>query len=92
MKAVIVGCGLSGITSALLLKEKGYEVEIFDTRNHVGGNCYDKKIENVMVHQYGPHGFHTNNEKVWKCMTNAFKILAVRRDENKYLSNFYINP
>lgn len=63
MKAVIVGCGLSGITSAILLKEKGYDVEILDTRHHIGGNCYDKKIEGVMVHQYGPHGFHTNNEK-----------------------------
>jgi len=65
MKAVVVGCGLSGITSAILLRQKGYKVEIFDTRNHIGGNCYDKKMEGVMVHQYGPHGFHTNNEKVW---------------------------
>jgi UDP-galactopyranose mutase len=60
MKAIIVGCGLSGITSAILLKEKGYDVEIFDTRHHIGGNCYDHKVEGVMVHKYGPHGFHTN--------------------------------
>ena len=65
MKALVVGGGLSGITSAILLKEKGYHVEIFETRHHIGGNCYDKKIENIMVHQYGPHGFHTNNKKVW---------------------------
>lgn len=74
MKAVIVGCGLSGITSAILLKEKGYDVEIFDTRHHIGGNCYDKKVEGVMVHQYGPHGFHTNNEKVWKFLNKYSKF------------------
>ncbi len=65
MKALVVGCGLSGITSAILLKEKGYNVEILDTRSHIGGNCYDSKIEGVMVHKYGPHGFHTNNKQVW---------------------------
>lgn len=65
MKAKIIGCGLSGIVSAILLKEKGYSVEIFDTRNHIGGNCYDEKIQNITVHKYGPHIFHTNDEEVW---------------------------
>tara|TARA_Y100000114_G_scaffold144784_1_gene153742 strand:- start:1749 stop:2726 length:978 start_codon:yes stop_codon:yes gene_type:complete len=74
MKSVVVGCGISGITAAILLKEKGYDVEIFDTRHHIGGNCYDKKIEGVMVHQYGPHGFHTNNEKVWKFLNKYSKF------------------
>ena len=37
MKATIVGCGLSGVVSAILLKEKGYDVEIFETREHIGG-------------------------------------------------------
>ena len=42
--AKIIGCGLSGITSAILLKEKGYNIEIFDKRDHIGGNCFDQKI------------------------------------------------
>ena len=45
MKAKIIGCGLTGIVSAILLKQKGYDVEIFDNRNHIGGNCYDEKIK-----------------------------------------------
>lgn len=66
MKAKIIGCGLSGIISAILLKEKGYNVEIFDSRDHIGGNCYDTKINNVTVHQYGAHIFHTNDDQVWR--------------------------
>lgn len=65
MKAKIIGCGLSGIVSAILLKEKGYDVEIFDSRDHIGGNCYDEKMNNITVHKYGAHIFHTNDEQVW---------------------------
>lgn len=66
MKFNIVGCGLSGITAAILLKEKGHSVEMFDTRTHIGGNCFDGIINDVMVHQYGPHIFHTNDDEVWQ--------------------------
>lgn len=63
--AKIIGCGLSGITSAILLKEKGYNVTIFEKRNHIGGNCFDQNINGVNVHKYGPHIFHTNDEEVF---------------------------
>lgn len=65
MKINIIGCGLSGITAAILLKEKGHDVEIFETRSHVGGNCYDEKVDGITVHKYGAHIFHTNDEDVW---------------------------
>ena len=35
MKINIIGCGLSGITAAILLKEKGHSVEIFENRHHI---------------------------------------------------------
>lgn len=73
-KAKIIGCGLSGITSAILLKEKGYDVEIFDSRPHIGGNCYDEKINNVTVHKYGAHIFHTNDEEVWSFLNRYTKF------------------
>jgi len=64
-KAKIIGCGLSGVVSAIILKDRGYDVEIFDTRNHIAGNCYDHKKEGVTVHKYGAHIFHTNDDGVW---------------------------
>jgi UDP-galactopyranose mutase len=65
MNAKIIGCGLSGIVASILLKQRGYDVEIFDTRNHIGGNCYDENIKNITVHKYGLHIFHTNDLEVW---------------------------
>lgn len=67
--AKIIGCGLSGITSAIILKEKGYNIEIFDKRDHIGGNCFDQKINNTLVHKYGPHMFHTSDEDVFSFLS-----------------------
>ena len=69
MKFVIVGCGLSGITSARLLKDQGHEVQIFESRNHIGGNCYDIDIEGLHFHKYGPHIFHTDDEEVFEFLS-----------------------
>jgi len=66
-KIAIAGAGLSGAVIARELAEKGYLIEVFETREHIGGNCYTyrDKDTGIMVHKYGPHIFHTNDEKVW---------------------------
>lgn len=69
MKINIIGCGLSGIVSAILLKQKGHEVRIFESRNHIGGNCYDSNVAGTLVHNYGPHLFHTNDEEVFSFLS-----------------------
>jgi len=63
-RAVIVGAGLSGMTAGVLLSEAGWRVSIFETRDHIGGNCYDEVDSDVFVHTYGPHIFHTNSVSV----------------------------
>ena len=74
MKINIIGCGLSGITSAILLKEQGHKVEIFESRPHIGGNCYDEKKDGVTVHQYGAHIFHTSDKDVWDFVSRYTKF------------------
>jgi UDP-galactopyranose mutase len=74
MKIKIIGCGITGIISAVILKEMGHNVEIFDSRDHIGGNCFDEKIENITVHKYGAHIFHTNDENVWSFVNRYTKF------------------
>ena len=66
-KIAIVGAGFSGAVIARELAQAGYSVDVFDTRPHVAGNCHTERDSEtgVMVHTYGPHIFHTSNEKVW---------------------------
>ena len=69
-KIAIVGAGFSGAVIARELAECGYQVEVFERRLHVAGNCHTERdpVSGVMVHRYGPHIFHTDNERVWKYM------------------------
>lgn len=73
MKIKIIGCGLSGITCAILLKEKGHEIKIFESRNHIGGNCYDSNVCGTLMHNYGPHLFHTNDDEVFNFLSKYTK-------------------
>jgi len=63
----IVGAGFSGAVIARELAEAGIAVDVFDSRSHVAGNCHTERDVDtgVMVHKYGPHIFHTDNERVW---------------------------
>lgn len=62
---LIVGCGLYGAVCAHELVEKGYKVLIIDKLDHIAGNIYTKKVENIDVHVYGAHIFHTSMKHVW---------------------------
>jgi len=70
-KVVIAGAGFAGATVARKLAEAGYTVDLYEKRNHVGGNAYDYVDESgSFVHQYGPHIFHTNLENVYSFLSN----------------------
>jgi UDP-galactopyranose mutase len=67
VRFAIVGAGFSGAVVARELVEAGHTADVFDTRDHVAGNCHTSRHETgVMVHTYGPHIFHTQYEHVWQ--------------------------
>jgi UDP-galactopyranose mutase len=61
----VVGCGMFGAVFARRAAECGRRVLVIDKRDHVAGNCYSERIAGVEVHRYGPHIFHTDDERVW---------------------------
>ncbi len=67
MNILLVGAGLSGAVIGRRLAEDGHTITIIDGRDHIGGNCHTERDAEtgVMVHVYGPHIFHTDDEEVW---------------------------
>ncbi|CEF53281.1 UDP-galactopyranose mutase [Acetobacter ghanensis] len=63
----VVGAGFSGAVIARHLASRGHKVVVVDERSHLAGNCHTERDNQtgVMVHRYGPHIFHTANERVW---------------------------
>lgn len=63
---LIVGCGLFGAVFAHEAQKKGKSVLFIEKRNHIGGNIYCELQEDILVHKYGAHIFHTSNKRVWE--------------------------
>lgn len=62
---LIVGAGLFGSVFAHEMKRNGKKCLVLDRRGHLGGNCYTEVIENINVHKYGAHIFHTSDREIW---------------------------
>jgi len=62
---LIVGSGLFGAVFAHEAKKKGKKCLVIDKRNHQGGNVYCEQVEDINVHKYGAHIFHTNDKEIW---------------------------
>ena len=63
---LIVGAGFAGTVLAERLASQHHaHVLVVDKRPHVAGNAYDHVDEaGLLVHQYGPHIFHTNSDEI----------------------------
>lgn len=62
---IIVGSGLFGSVCAYELNKAGYKILVIDKRNNIGGNIYTENVNNINVHKYGAHIFHTSNKEIW---------------------------
>lgn len=70
MNFLIVGCGITGICLARKLADSSHRVTVIDSRDHIGGNCFDYfGADGIDIHKYGTHIFHTDDECVWKFLS-----------------------
>jgi UDP-galactopyranose mutase len=69
---IIIGAGFAGsVIAERLATQLNKKVLIIEKRNHIAGNAYDSFDENgVLIHNYGPHIFHTKLKKVWDYLSN----------------------
>ncbi len=91
----ICGAGFSGAVIARELAQAGHQIVVFDTRSHVAGNCHtERDVEtNVMVHTFGPHIFHTSNERVWQYVQQFDEFMPfINRVKSVYNDRVYSLP
>ncbi len=64
---IIVGAGFAGsVLAERLANLQNKRVLVIDKRHHIGGNCFDRFDDHgILIHQYGPHLFHTDNKAVF---------------------------
>jgi UDP-galactopyranose mutase len=63
---LVVGAGFAGsVIAERLASQHDARVLVIDRRPHIAGNAFDVLDEaGVMIHQYGPHIFHTNSDEI----------------------------
>jgi len=67
---LVVGAGFAGAVVAERLASAGREVLVIDRRDHLAGNAYDHPDSNdILVHRFGPHLFHTNSDAVFEYLS-----------------------
>lgn len=67
---LVVGAGFAGSVIARELADAGRQVTVVDKRPHIGGNAYDSiDSHGHLIHNYGPHIFHTNSLAVLRWLS-----------------------
>lgn len=97
MDILIVGSGFTGavIAHQLAKSNKINQITVIDERNHIGGNCFTEKDSKtgIIIHRYGPHIFHTSNERVWKFVNKFDDFWPYQhRVKAKYKNRIYSLP
>ena len=83
---LVVGSGLYGAVFAHEAKKAGKRVLVVDRRPNIAGNVYTEQIEEINVHKYGAHIFHTNNKQVWEYVN---QFAEFNRFTNSPVANYH---
>ena len=77
MKVAVLGAGVSGITAARLLREKGNETIVYEKEKTPGGLARTRFTDGYL---YDPFGGHIFNSKRQEIVDWVFSILPKERD------------
>lgn len=62
---VVAGAGLSGAVFARAARDAGHSVLVVERREHIAGNIFTSRLDDIELHVYGAHIFHTSDRGVW---------------------------
>ena len=95
---LIVGAGFTGATIANILHNAGKKVYVIDKRAWVAGHAFTRKIKGIIIHEFGPHIFHTSDKEVWEYVNKFGQFnnyihqpMVVAEDKNIYNLPFNMN-
>ena len=94
-KFAVVGAGFSGSVIARTLADNGYQVKVYESRDHIAGNCHTERDPetNILIHKYGPHIFHTNSKTVWNYINQYSDFEPyINRVKTRFKNNIFSLP
>ena len=71
-KIVIIGGGITGLSTAWKLAENGKEVIIIESSDSVGGLARSVKVDNYYF-DIGPHSFFSEDKEVFNAVMDLFR-------------------
>jgi UDP-galactopyranose mutase len=83
---LIVGAGFAGsVLAERLASQLDQSVLLCDKRPHIGGNAHDRYDDaGILIHQYGPHIFHTGSAKIFEYLS---RFSSFRPYEHRVLAS-----
>ncbi len=68
---LVVGAGFAGcVLAERLASQLDKKILLIDRRSHVAGNAFDSYDNHgILIHNFGPHIFHTNDEGVFQYLS-----------------------
>jgi len=78
-KIIILGAGPCGLATAFALSNKNYIVDVYEAQNQVGGLGGSEKVDG-MIFDYGPHIYHTHDNKMKIFWRENFGDLLIEKE------------
>lgn len=94
-KIAVIGAGISGVSIGKMLKDKHYDVSLFEQDQLNGGLIKCTKVKGHLYHKIGGHVFNSKNDKVlnwfWENFNKETEFVSATRQSKILLQNKYVN-
>ena len=94
-KVIILGAGITGLSSGWKLSEKGFDVTIIEKESEIGGLAKTINFKNNLV-DLGPHSFFSEDKEIYDSVIDLFKdepqdMPIVKRSVKMFFMNYYVD-